>query len=233
MTEITEPPDLIKKDFRDFLINDECSLTQQVGAYQIEDLRTFSTTIERLVAAENARMSATYSGPPEDYSGWWFQDVVCRQLRQSLVAACLDAAVRHLNDVCQDVSTLIDKDCPDLHRGAVQTARCYLVDAAGFSNPSPCQWDELLDLYRFRNTIVHGMAMASDDQIRTKFKQLLRRAPGIAVRSGSFDLSVEFPQYVHAKVTEFFNSLHQDLVTMCRRMAAQQSDPAAPKSLRD
>ena len=232
MADITEQPDFVKKNYRDYLIIDECSLTRYVGTRQIDDLRTFSATVEQLVATENARMSSTYSGPPQDYSGWWLQDVVSRQLRQSVVAACLDAAAWHLNHVCQDVSTITNQDCPDLSRKAVQTARTFLGDA-GFSSPSAGQWDELLDLYKFRSMIVHSMAMASADQVSKKFGRLLRRAPGIAVRSSSFDLSVEFTQYVHAKVSEFFDSLHQEVVAMCRRIAAQQSDPANPKSLRD
>ena len=220
MADITEHADL-KKMWRDQLINDEFSLTRQIASWQLNDLQTFSKTVEQLVATEDARMSATYSGIPQDYSGWWLQDVVSRQLRQSFVAACLDAAVYLLNHVCQDVSIIINQSCPpDLHRDAVQTARRFLVDA-GFLSPTPRQWDELLDLYKFRNTLVHSMAMASDEDVRKEFNRLLRRAPGIMVRSGSFDLGVEFTQYVYSKVSEFFDSLHREVVAMCRRTAAQ------------
>lgn len=213
------------KEIRDCLITDECSLTRQIATWQIDDLRLFGTTVEQLVAAEDARVSATYSDSPEDYSGWWLRDIVTRQLRQSFVAACLDAAVYNLNHVCRDVATILDQCCPDLDRDSVKRARCFLVKA-GFSNPAPRQWDEIVDLYKFRNTVVHCMAITSDEEVRKEFGRLLRHAPGITVRSGSFDLSAEFTHYFHEKVRDLFDSLHREVVAMCRRLATQRGNPA-------
>lgn len=219
MNNITEHPDFGEM-CRAELISDECSLSREVAGWQIDDLRTFCTTLERLIDAEDARISAMDSGPPEDYSGWWIQDVVARQLRLSFVAACLDATAYHLTHVCQDVATIIRQNGPDLGRDAIKRARRFLVDA-GFSSPPPSQWDEMLDLYRFRNTVVHAMAMTPDGRTSRRCDRLLRRAPGITACSGAFDLTAEFTEYVYQRVSAFFSSLHRELVAMCRRVATQ------------
>ena len=219
MANITERPDF--EMCRDHLITDECSLSRAIATWQIEDLRGFSQTLENLIDAEDDRVAATYSGPPEDYRGWWLQDVVARQLRQSFVAACLDATAYHLNRVCEDVATILRRNSPDLRREAIKNARHFL-DKAGFSDPSASHWDEMQDLYMFRNAVVHSMAMMLNGKQGKRFDRLLKRAPGITSRSGAFDLGPEFTSYVHRRVSDFFEVLHRELVKLCRRNAAQQ-----------
>ena len=220
MANIAEDPKFANM-CREHLIADEGSLLHQTVIFQLKALQAFSQTLENLISAENDRVAATYSGSPEDYPGWWLQDVVACQLRQSFVAACLDTTTYLLNFICQDVATILQKDNPDLHREPIKQARRFFCEV-GFSDPSASQWDEMQDLYTFRNAVVHSMAMTPDGKQVKKFDRFLKRAPGITSRSGTFDLEAKFSTYVYKSVTNFFEVLQRELVKLCHRNATHR-----------
>lgn len=81
---------------RDYLVTDKCSMSRLLATWHIEDLQVFNATLERFIAAEDQRIASTYDGPPEDYDGWWIQDIVGNNLRRAFVCACMDATSFHL-----------------------------------------------------------------------------------------------------------------------------------------
>lgn len=210
---------------RDQLISEGCSLTRVIGSDNVEDLRLFRQTLEKLIEQENARLSKSYSGPPEDYSGWWLDDVVARQLRYSVVAASLEVAAHHVSQVCEDVAVILRKDHPDLKRAVLTTAREFLKKAR-FCTPVPDDWEKMQDLYRLRNTIVHSLAAVPDEKSASLAKRLSNFLPGMTESCGSIELTASSTAYIVEFLSEFVSDLHKGLQTLCRQVQASQADQA-------
>lgn len=203
---------------RDCLISSRCSVSEYLVTSHIQELELFNQMLEGFIAAEDQRVGSSYDGPPEDYDGWWIQDIVGNHLRRAFVCASLDATSYHLSHFCQNVAVIARKEAPELSNKPITRAQVFL-EHAGFDKSLSASWQELNALYALRNIFVHASGMISNDRRGQRIKRLIeeRSVNGISIRSESIELSPTFTAYVSQQIEAFFKSLHIELTKLCER----------------
>ena len=113
--------------YRDSLLLDKCEMSRYLSTSHVEELGVFNQTLEKFIGDEDQRIASSYNGPPEDFEGWWIQDILGNHLRRAFVCASMDATAYHLNHLCQDVAVIVRQASPDLSREPITKAQVFLV----------------------------------------------------------------------------------------------------------
>jgi hypothetical protein len=86
-------------------------------------------SLEALIAREDERLSALHRGPPEDYDGWWLEDIVAPELRGSFLCALMNVVARLLEEHCECVAACLQMLTLKPFSEHVKDARKFLEEA--------------------------------------------------------------------------------------------------------
>jgi hypothetical protein len=208
---------------RDYRIAEEGAMCQWLITTNFDGLRHFLTTLEEFIKREEshdvADIEKEYGNRvdwAEHYPSHW-QDIIGTQLRQSYIVSLMSATEWHLKSVCEDVEVLLKKALPK-HRGPDDLHK-FLKGTAEFSAPSDDAWDFVDHLRECRNFLVHRMGLLEGDSRAAQVK-MLEGSPGFKCASGFVEIKSEFCLFAHERIERFFKDLHEEYVSLCRRLSA-------------
>ena len=213
---VGEIPDY-SDDIRDGLVLDKCRTSQDECAAHFEELMLFSNTLEGFIRAEDSRMAAQSTAPPEEYEGWWLKDVVAVHLRLSYLASVMNAVAFRLDRLCDEVASIARLKKPEFREDVVSQIRKFLICQAGFTAPRGALWDDIINLYKMRNIVVHSQGVIPEKKKGRRFQQLPKHIPGLTLSSGLVELDQDFAASLNRHVVSFFADLHNQQIALCER----------------
>lgn len=213
------PNEVSDTEAREYLISDEGRTRHDLILMDLKELGVFAESLEGFIDAQDERLSSQHSGPPEEYDGWWLQDVVATRLRSACFSATMDATATHLTFVCRDFGGVQNIAVPDFQRSFFSTAETFLK-RVGIQVPATSDWQDMRNLYELRNQVAHnlGVLPERDDKNFRQFELLVKRIKGISIADGCVTFDRDFCSNLMTKVQTFFEVLHQEYVRVCRAM---------------
>jgi hypothetical protein len=201
---------------REYLIQGNCRETFDFLWLDLQDLQLFGVSLERLIAAEDQRIANRSTEPPEEYEGWWLEDIVAFRLRHAYLCAVLDTVAFNLKRICKDAALIGITNPPTLNREVVLEARRFLV-GIGFAQPTEADWQDLADLYAIRNTVVHNCAAIPEGEDGQRFHRVARRLVGVSVAEGLVELDDRFCTALHDRIVCIFKMIRDEQNALCER----------------
>lgn len=204
-------------DTREYLISDAGVSRYDLILMDLHELEAFAESLQRFIDVEDDRLMSKYTGPPEEYEGWWLQDVLASRLRATCLSAVMDMAATHLSYFCRDIGVVQRVSVPDLQRDTFNAARRFLCRTILFRLPEENDWQDMGDLYALRNRVAHALGTLPEEVNEyRRFELLAKRQEGISVSERIVDFDRKFCASLLVRVQSFFKVLHEEYVRVCR-----------------
>lgn len=188
-----------------------------------------STEVERLKAEANALN-------PDDVEEFWawnfpvhWEDVIGTRIRSAFCTQICSQVEATLGKICELVRVL--ERCPltikDIKSGAVlEQHKNYLSKVGNFNGPPKILWDEMGNIFRLRNILIHeeGYLGAKRDQNLVNFLALL---PNIKIQNDFVQLQSGSCPALLAVARRFSDALFAEYDILIQRLRAAEPSTTA------
>jgi hypothetical protein len=204
---------------RDFLLNIGGGVAVAVGGQAFHDLRCYYEAMEAHLAAHLERNIGRFSPTLREHIEW--EHLFPSLLRESVVVSIMSTLEYYLNNICDDVRTILREPLShrDLRGGCTQRAQIFLVKVGRLQRPGETTWQRIHDAQRLRNLLVHngGVLEAASDQ--NDVQRLAEKLPGLAYdEEKGFTIQGTLCLYYLDLVDEVHREFSIELQEVCNRI---------------
>jgi hypothetical protein len=216
---------------RDELIRDECGMSHFAYADNFSELDLLRTTVEELVAREEAadvdRLATEAKALPGGASGefwaenhpYWWDHIIAPQFRASFFIALMSALELHLGRLVRDAGIVVDApiSAEELKGGFYSRSRKFLSRFCAVESPGEHSWQRILSFYSVRNALVHAGGFVANKGDLQKLEAFATQVDGLVISSQHVELQAAFCAQAHRECRAFLDDVWGEVVLQCRK----------------
>ena len=244
MPKIPDPPEYVRADFRQQLIErgGGTGFSPYGPKEELRRFRFYLDTFEKFIsdqeAAEITVLDAEAKSLSEEARGEFWSDyypvhwdeIFRETLRSSFLISLISFVEVTLVQLCRDVEVIANAplSANDIKGTILERSQVFLRPFGGFTAPSDDQWTTLSRIYDVRNVQVHNGGALYASRHEARITQFANSVAGLVETHGHLEVKPEFVSFTLNSIDQFLGSLLTQLEELCRRVQSSEKSAKAP-----